>query len=164
MVKSPPRMSDRFRICYIDFPLLLASGSPTSYPLLTFSSDSPSPHSTHLLFSASMSEHVPLVIGTHTWAPDNDKEVGNILDVMRKHQLTMLDTARLYVCTNKAPAFYGAKPLKRSVPGPLRINFGSARVGIGVYHRHKSSYRPLCRFREEHSSVRQGEHGSSANQ
>ncbi|KAL8899091.1 MAG: hypothetical protein Q9192_001748 [Flavoplaca navasiana] len=43
-----------------------------------------------------MSEHVPLVIGTHTWAPDNDKEVGKILDVMRKHQLTMLDTARLY--------------------------------------------------------------------
>ncbi|KAL8983822.1 MAG: hypothetical protein Q9177_004871 [Variospora cf. flavescens] len=43
-----------------------------------------------------MSEHVPLVIGTHTWAPDNDKEVGKLLDVMRKHQLTMLDTARLY--------------------------------------------------------------------
>lgn len=50
-------------------------------------------------FSLRMSEPVPLVIGTHTWAPHNEEEVGKILDVMRKHQLTNLDTARLYVCS-----------------------------------------------------------------
>lgn len=109
-----------------------------------------------------MSEHVGLAIGTHTWAPNNDEEVGKIVDVMRKHQLTILDTARLYVCIE--PLYLTpVKTAESSVAGPVRIDPGAARVSFGVYHLHESSHRRDCWIREEYPAVRQGEHGSSAN-
>ncbi len=70
-----------------------------------------------------MSEQVGLVIGTHTWAPSNNEEVGKILDVMRKHQLTKLDTARLYVRIELLPSRL-RNPLNQVFQGPSESILG----------------------------------------
>ncbi|KAH0489783.1 hypothetical protein TgHK011_001281 [Trichoderma gracile] len=41
------------------------------------------------------SEHVSLAIGSHTWTPEN-KEIDGLLDVMRNHNIKVIDTARSY--------------------------------------------------------------------
>jgi hypothetical protein len=50
-----------------------------------------------LIVKSKMSKQIGIVVGTHQWAPSNNEEVGKILDVMRKHGLRNLDTARVYV-------------------------------------------------------------------
>ncbi|KAH6976308.1 NADP-dependent oxidoreductase domain-containing protein [Ilyonectria sp. MPI-CAGE-AT-0026] len=39
---------------------------------------------------------VALVVGTHTWGLDDGARVDSILDLMRKHKIGALDTARIY--------------------------------------------------------------------
>lgn len=41
---------------------------------------------------------VTLVVGTHTWGLDDGAKVDSILNLMRKHKIGALDTARIYVC------------------------------------------------------------------
>lgn len=38
-----------------------------------------------------------LVIGTHTWSPDNYDKAKSIVEVARQHGISVLDTARSYV-------------------------------------------------------------------
>lgn len=42
-------------------------------------------------------EAISLAIGSHTWTPEN-KEVDGLLEVMRNHNIKVIDTARSYVC------------------------------------------------------------------
>lgn len=44
------------------------------------------------------SKYVSLAIGAHTWTPDNITEVEGLVQVMRKHGIKIIDTARSYVC------------------------------------------------------------------
>ncbi|KKP05589.1 aflatoxin B1 aldehyde reductase member 3 [Trichoderma harzianum] len=41
-------------------------------------------------------QYVSLAIGAHTWTPDNIPEVEGLLQVMRKHGIKIIDTARSY--------------------------------------------------------------------
>jgi hypothetical protein len=43
---------------------------------------------------------VLLAAGTHTWVPTQASEAfqDELLDIMRAHRITKLDTAKLYVC------------------------------------------------------------------
>ena len=45
---------------------------------------------------AKTAKHVTISIGTHTWSPE-DVKVDRIVESMKKHGLTVLDTARVYV-------------------------------------------------------------------
>ena len=47
---------------------------------------------------------VSLAAGAHIWAPDANSEalVDEILVIMRKHNITKIDTARSYVCLSHA--------------------------------------------------------------
>lgn len=44
------------------------------------------------------SQYVSLAIGAHTWTPDNITDVEGLVQVMRKHGIKIIDTARSYVC------------------------------------------------------------------
>lgn len=41
--------------------------------------------------------YVALTIGTHTWAPNDEQKIQNIISIMRAHNIRNLDSARLYV-------------------------------------------------------------------
>ncbi|RFU81713.1 aflatoxin b1 aldehyde reductase member 3 [Trichoderma arundinaceum] len=42
------------------------------------------------------SNSVVLAVGSHTWTPDNTTELDKLLNVMRKHKISIIDTARSY--------------------------------------------------------------------
>lgn len=45
---------------------------------------------------SSQQKYVGLVVGTHTWNPEDEK-VDKIVELMRKHGVKNMDTARVYV-------------------------------------------------------------------
>jgi hypothetical protein len=49
---------------------------------------------------------VTLAVGTHTWAPTlaSEKEIDEIVTLMRKHKVTRLDTGRSYVLLRPFPS------------------------------------------------------------
>ncbi|KAL7938402.1 NADP-dependent oxidoreductase domain-containing protein [Trichoderma chlorosporum] len=52
-----------------------------------------------------MSEEKPvaLAVGTHTWVPTDEAKLQSIISIMRTHNITVLDTARLYVRDYHSP-------------------------------------------------------------
>jgi aflatoxin B1 aldehyde reductase len=48
---------------------------------------------------------VTLVVGTHTWAPTlaSEKEIDEIVTLLRKHKVTLLDTGRSYILLRPFP-------------------------------------------------------------
>lgn len=49
-----------------------------------------------------MSEESPITlsVGTHTWFPSDEAKLQSIISIMRTHNISILDTARLYVRIN----------------------------------------------------------------
>lgn len=67
------------------------------------------------------SKLVALAIGSHTWTPDNTTELDKLLDVMRKHKIGIIDTARSYVCKFSPCHAEIGQIAKPNVVGPRRI-------------------------------------------